>query len=192
MDITEITTMLGTILGIITPLGAGGAILYRRQNKRLKEAEAALAEVNVDKGRIESKKQETDRLLAQIDHQQSTIDKLTERNEKLVEMNAEKEDRHQQDIKDWQERFDKATDRTREVQREREYLWNENAKLIKALSDTERERDFYKMWFCRREFGNEKCDPDKCGRREPQQSIPIKFIPLDKIGQAVPSNTSPT
>lgn len=107
-----------------------GAWLYRKQNARLKESEAKLAEVNVDKGRIEAKKQESDRLLAQIDHQQSTIDKLTERNEKLVEMNAAKEDRHQQDIKDWQDRFDRATDRTREVQREREQLANDKMALI--------------------------------------------------------------
>ena len=52
MDITEITTMLGTILGIITPLGGVGAWLYRKQNKRLKEAEAALAEANVSKANL--------------------------------------------------------------------------------------------------------------------------------------------
>ena len=54
MDITAITTMLGTILGIITPLGGVGAWLYRKQNKRLKEAEAALAEANVSKAKIET------------------------------------------------------------------------------------------------------------------------------------------
>lgn len=58
MDITEITTMLGTILGIITPLGGVGAWLYRKQNKRLKEAEAALAEANVSKAKVESKADE--------------------------------------------------------------------------------------------------------------------------------------
>ncbi|MDE6511519.1 MAG: hypothetical protein K2L00_05450, partial [Muribaculaceae bacterium] len=75
MDLSEITTMLGTLLGVLTPLGGAGAWFYRKQNKRLKEAETKLAEVSVDKGRIEAKKQETERLLAPIDHQEVTIDK---------------------------------------------------------------------------------------------------------------------
>lgn len=126
----ELSTILISLLsggGVTTLIGAW---IYRKQNARLKESEAKLAEVNVDKGRIEAKKQEVDRLLAQIDHQQTTIDKLTLRNEKLVEMNAAKEDRHQQDIKDWQDRFDRATDRTREVQREREQLANDKITLV--------------------------------------------------------------
>ena len=155
MDLSEITTMLGTLLGVLTPLGGAGAWFYRKQNKRLKEAETKLAEVNVDKGRIEAKKQETDRLLAQIDHQQSTIDKLTERNEKLVQMNAEKEDRHQQDIKDWQDRFDRATDRTREVQREREQLANDKVTLVEQIGELK--LDLAKL----------KCEDTGCPFRKP-------------------------
>lgn len=131
----ELSTILISLLsgGSLTTLI--GAWFYRKQNARLKESEAKLAEVNVDKGRIEAKKQEADRLLAQIDHQQSTIDKLTERNEKLVQMNAEKEDRHQEDIKDWQDRYDRATDRTREVQREREQLANDKIALVEQIGE---------------------------------------------------------
>ena len=151
----ELGTMLATSGGFTTIVGIYGAWQYRKQNKRLKESEAKLAEVNVDKGRIEAKKQETDRLLAQIDHQQSTIDKLTERNEKLVQMNAEKEDRHQQDIKDWQDRFDRATDRTREVQREREQLANDKVALVEQIGDL------------KLELAKKKCEDTECPFRKP-------------------------
>ncbi|MDE5975765.1 MAG: hypothetical protein K2G69_04375, partial [Muribaculaceae bacterium] len=103
MDITEITTMLGTIVGIITPLGGVGAWLYRKQAKRLKEAEANLAEANVSKARIEGKSDEWHIWKEQCESLSQLNHTLTERNEKLVQMNAEKEDRHQQDIKDWEE-----------------------------------------------------------------------------------------
>lgn len=132
-----------------------GAWLYRRQNKRLKESEAKLAEINVDKGRIEAKKQEVDRLLVQIDHQQGTIDKLIERYEKLVEMDAAKEDRHQDDIKDWQDRFDRATDRTREAQREREHLANDKIKLIEEIGEL------------KIELVKKRCDDKECPFRLP-------------------------
>ena len=176
----ELSTVLTTILSTLLPLICGGGWLYRRQNKKLKEAEVMLAEVNVDKGRIEAKEQESDRLLKQIDHQQSTIDKLTERNEKLVQMNAEKEDRHQQDIKDWEDRFTNQTNFLRGVQRELLSKTQAEIDHAKRESELERERDFYKMWFCQREFGDEKCDPEKCGRRKPKQLVPIKYIPLEE------------
>lgn len=151
----ELSTILISLMsggGLTTIVGAW---IYRRQNKRLKESEAKLAEINVDKGRIEAKKQEVDRLLAQIDHQQSTIDKLTERNEKLVEMNAAKEDRYQNDIKDWQDRFDRATDRTREVQREREQLANDKIALIEEIGEL-------KVTLVKK-----RCDDQKCPFRMP-------------------------
>lgn len=151
----ELSTILTTILSTLVPLLGGGAWMYRKQNKKLKDTEVKLAEVNVDKGRIEAKKQEVDRLLAQIDHQQGTIDKLTERNEKLVQMNAAKEDRHQADIKDWQDRFDRATDRTREVQREREQLANDKIALVEEIGEL------------RLELQKKRCNLLTCPYREP-------------------------
>lgn len=118
MDITEITTMLGTMLGIITPLGGVGAWLYRKQNKRLKEAEAALAEANVSKAKVESKADEWNIWKEQLEAEREHVKFKDERINELLRMNADKEDRHQQDIKDWEERFDKQTDRLRDVQRD--------------------------------------------------------------------------
>ena len=118
MDITAITTMLGTILGIITPLGGVGAWLYRKQNKRLKEAEAALAEANVSKAKIESKADEWNIWKEQLEAEREHVKFKDERINELLRMNADKDDRHQQDIIDWEERFDKQTDRLRDVQRD--------------------------------------------------------------------------
>lgn len=184
MDITEITTMLGTILGIITPLGGVGAWLYRKQNKRLKEAEAALAEANVSKAKVESKADEWNIWKEQLEAEREHVKFKDERINELLRMNAEKEDRHQQDIKDWEERFTNQTTYLRSVQRDLLTKTQQEIVYTKKIADLERERDYFKLWFCRREFGNEKCDPDKCGRREPQQSIPIKYIPLDELNKS--------
>lgn len=118
MDLSEITTILGTLLGVLTPLGGAGAWFYRKQNKRLKEAETKLAEVNVDKGRNEAKEQESNRLLAQIDHQQVTIDKYIDRYDALVAKCAAMEDQHQGDLKDWAERYSEQTQIVRDQRKE--------------------------------------------------------------------------
>lgn len=188
MDITEITTMLGTLLGIITPLGGVGAWLYRKQNKRLKEAEAALAEANVSKAKVESKADEWNIWKEQLEAEREHVKFKDERINELLRMNAEKEDRHQQDIKDWEERFTNQTTFLRSVQRDLLAKTQQEIVYTKKIADLERERDFFKLWFCRREFGSEQCDPAKCGRREPQQSIPIKYIPLDESNNITPVN----
>lgn len=190
MDITEITTMLGTILGIITPLGGVGAWLYRKQNKRLKEAEAALAEANVSKAKVESKVDEWNIWKEQLEAERKHVKFKDERINELLRTNAEKEDRHQQDIKDWEERFTSQTTYLRSVQRDLLAKTQQEIVYTKKIADLERERDFFKLWFCRREFGSEKCNPEKCDRREPQQSIPIKYIPLDDHNQSTPIEVS--
>lgn len=118
MEIMELTTVLGTLLGTLTPLGGVGVWLYRKQNKRLKEAEAQLAETNVSKAKIEGKADEWHIWKEQCEALSDQNKALIERNEKLVQMNADKEDRHQADIKDWEERFTNQTTYLRGVQRD--------------------------------------------------------------------------
>ena len=184
MDITEITTMLGTIVGIITPILGAGWWKDRKQNKKLKDTEVALAEVNVEKAKMESKADEWNIWKEQLEAEREHVKFKDERINELLRMNAEKEDRHQQDIKDWEERFTNQTTYLRSVQRDLLTKTQQEIVYTKRIADLERERDFFKLWFCRREFGNEKCDPEKCGRREPQQSIPIKYIPLDELNKS--------
>lgn len=168
--------MLGTLLGVLTPLGGVGAWVYRKQNKRLKETEAQLAEVNVDKGRIEAKEQETNRLLAQIDHQQKTIDTLMDRNQKLVLANAEKEDRYQDDLKDWASRYSEQTLIVRDQRKEITEMHEREKEHIRREVQLEKERDHYKSWRCYREYNG---TDDGCERRKPKQPIPLKYVPLE-------------
>lgn len=122
MDLQEIITLLGTLLGVLTPIGGVSVFMYRKQGKRLKNTEVALAEANVEKAKMESRK---DQITLLSDMNASLI----ERNDKLVKMNAEKEDRHQQDIKDWEERFTKQTEVLRTSQRHEKELADEVIRL---------------------------------------------------------------
>lgn len=149
MDITEITTMLGTLVGVITPLGGFGAWLYRKQNKRLKEAEAALAEANVNNAKMQGKSDEWRIWKEQNEALSELNQKLTERNEKLVQMNADKEDRHQQDIKDWEERFTNQTTYLRGVQRDLISANEREKEHIRRESLLERRISYLITWICK-------------------------------------------
>lgn len=149
MDLTELTTLLSTLLGVLAPLGGVGAFMYRRQNKRLKEAETQLAEINVTKGKVEAQSESWHIIKEQNDSLSALNQQLIERNQALVNMNAAKEDRHQEDIKDWQERFDKAVDRTREVQRENAQLAADKVELIKRNASLEARIAYISGWVCK-------------------------------------------
>lgn len=165
--------MLGTIVGLIAPLGGIGAFMYRKQSKRLKEAETRLAEVSVEKSKAEVMadnwtiwKEENERLHA------ANLS-LTERNGDLVNANAEKEDRHQQDIKDWEVRFTNQTDRLREVQRNLLEANDRECKLTREVARLTIERNHYKEWRCIKPFS-------RCKIREPEQGIKYpRYTPLD-------------
>ena len=168
--------MLATSGGITTVLGLVGAVQYRKQHKRLKESEAKLAEVNVDKGRNEAKDQETNRLLAQIDHQQKPIDKYIERYDTLVTKSAEREDQYQADLKDWSERYTEQTHIVRDQRKEITELHEREKEHIRREVQLEKERDHYKSWRCYREYNR---TDEGCERRKPKQPIPLKYVPLE-------------
>ncbi len=136
MDIAELTTIFGTLLGVLTPLGGVGAWLYRKQNKRLKESEAQLAEANVSKAKIESKADEWHLYKEQLDTANHRI-------VDLLKTNADKEDRHQQDLKDWQERY---TEQTRLVRN----LHKENKEYIKREGILMRRIQYLVSFICKR------------------------------------------
>lgn len=150
MDMMEIITMLGTIVGIITPLGGFGAWLYRKQAKRLKEAEAQLAEANVQRAKIEGKSDEWHIWKEQCEALSELNAKLTDRNEKLVQMNAAKEDRHQQDIKDWEERFANQTTYLRGVQRDLIASNEREKEHIRREGLLERRIAYLFTWICKK------------------------------------------
>lgn len=126
----ELSTILTTIISTVVPLISTGAWMYRRQNKKLKDAEVKLAEANVGKAKVESKADEWHIWKEQLEAEREHVKFKDERIEQLLKMNADKEDRHQQDIREWEERFDKSVDRTREVQRENAKLHEDKIALI--------------------------------------------------------------
>lgn len=155
MNLQEIITLLGTALGLLTPIGGVGIFMYRRQNKRLKNAEAALAEVNVDKAKAETKNENSAILERQIEQLSTLNDKMMSRNKELIQMNAEKEDRHQRDIKDWEERFTNQTTVLRNAQR------NEKERADEVIRLTEENGKL------RVELEKKRCDDMPCPFRLP-------------------------
>lgn len=175
MDANEIMTFLGTLLGVLTPLGGVGIFFYRKQTRRLKDAEAALAEVSVDKAKVEGQADQWHIWREQNERLDNLNAQLLERNQKLIQMNAEKEDRHQEDIKDWESRFDSQTDRLREVQRALVSANEREVELTRKLGEAELERDHYKQWMCKKPW-------KVCKEREPEQAIKHdKYVPLEEL-----------
>ena len=187
INLMEITTILGSVLGIFTPLGGLGVVLYQKQNKRLKEAEAALAEANVNKAKVESKADEWDIWKEQLEAERAHVKFKDERIDTLLKLNAEKENRYQESLKEYQQDLREAQkeirDKTAQI---RKYVED----IIKAESETNRvnnnlnealdritvltaERDeerrkkeYYKRWRCEKSICS---DPD--GRIPPNSKL---------------------
>lgn len=147
--------MLGTILGLLTPIGGVTVFMYRKQNRRLKEAEAKLAEVNVNKAEAEAKAENWHIWEQQCDALHKMNQDLIQRNADLVRMNAEKEDRHQEDIKNWEERFTDQTQVLRNAQR------NEKERADEVIRLTE-ENAALKV-----ELAQVRCNDINCPFRQP-------------------------
>lgn len=160
----DITTALVSMAGTLTPLVGGGALLFMRQNKRIKEAEARLAEVNVDKAKVETRADNWHIWREQNETIVSLNKALIERNKELIASMREKEDSHQADIRDWKE-------------------------MIAQLSEARRERDYYFQWRCYREQGDR---PQDCKRRKPKQKVPLRYAPLNasKPEEETPASAS--
>lgn len=157
MDITEITTLLGSILGVLTPLGGVGIFLYRKQCKRLKESEARLAEANVDKAKVEVKAEDWHIWKEQCEALSEQNRALLERNSELIRINREKEDAHQQDIKDWESRFTDQTRVLRDTQREFRDTLTGQIELTQQIGDLREANAYLRQWLCE----DAECDHGK-------------------------------
>lgn len=141
MDITEVTTLLGTLLGVLTPLVGTGIWRYRRQNKRLKDAEMKLAEVNVDKAKVEAKVEDWHLWKEQLDAEREHVKFQDERITELLKENDAKDDRRRQEVKEWEERFTKQTEYLRDVQRNYTQSLETNAQLTKEIGELKLEHE---------------------------------------------------
>lgn len=133
------TSVVGTVLSII----------WWKQTKRMKEAEVKQKEAEADEA-------EVSRLLAQIDHEQVTIENLIKLNnshsERLSVLNAA---------------VDKHIDRNRELS-DRLYkseteLNRLNERIIALTEERDNERsmkEHYKMWHCRKSGCEDRMPPN--------------------------------
>ncbi len=155
IDFAEVSTALGTVVSIFTALGGVGIWQYKKQNKRLKNAEVLLSEVQVEKARMETKAddwhiwKEQNESLAELNKQ------LTDRNHELVDMLAEKENRHQEELKDKTEQIRKYVDDVMkaesEINRVNDLLHESKDRITELTEERDEERrkkEYYKRWRC--------------------------------------------
>lgn len=133
------TSVVGTILSII----------WWKQTKRLKEAEVKQKEAEADEA-------EVSRLLAQIDHEQVTIENLIKLNnshsERLSVLNATV-DKHI-------DRNRELSDRLYQSETEQNRL---NERIIALTEECNNERsmkEHYKMWHCRKSGCEDRIPPN--------------------------------
>lgn len=141
------TSVVGTVLSII----------WWKQTKRLKEAEVKQKEAEAEKSQADADEAEVTRLLAQVDHQQKTIENLLTLNsnltERLSELNAT---------------VDKHIDRNRElsdrVYKSETELNRLNERIIALTEEKDAERslkEHYIMWHCRKAGCADRIPPNE-------------------------------
>lgn len=187
----ELSTVLLTIISTVAPLIGGGSWFFHRQNKRLKEAEARLAEVNVDKAKVETRAEDWHIWKEQCEALTEQNKVLIERNTQLVKINTEKENRLQESIKNWESRFTDQTTVLRGVQRD---LIAANEKMItkeQYISTLRLYINWLLDWHCEREEGEKK---DECNRRKPRQKVKLHYEPPTGIDSLLTqrNNANPT
>ena len=149
-----------TILGILSAiLGCSTLlswVLYRGANKRIKDAEA-------DKANAEAEAVQWDLYEKRIEATHKSIDILNAQLEAQIKLAARKEDI-----------IEDKTQAIRKLQEAMSTLQNERLKDANEIGELKQERDFYKMWHCKREFGTSR---EECVRRQPPQKIALKYTP---------------
>lgn len=103
--LNEFNEILTTVLTTLTASGGFGIWLHKKHNRRMRQLEAQLAEANVKKAKVESKVEEWHIIKEENEILSKLNQQLIERNGQLVKMNAEKEDRYQEDKKEMEERY---------------------------------------------------------------------------------------
>lgn len=173
MSITSVLEIFGAIC---TALGGYegikwlvGFFAHRREEKRLKGAEANKAEAEADQSAVATEKALRDmyeetlgemrvEFTERINELHASLTNMNERNHELLKAGARKDDI-----------INDKTTKIRELQDELLASTKENGQLEKRLL-------FYKNWHCRRELGDGK---DDCRRREPAQNPPLKYEPIE-------------
>jgi predicted RNase H-like nuclease (RuvC/YqgF family) len=141
------TSVVGTILSVI----------WWKQTKRLKEAEVKQKEAEADKTQADADDAEVTRLLAQVDHQQKTIENLLTLNsnltERLSKLNATV-DKHIN-------RNRELSDRLYQSETEQNRLNERIIALTKECNNERSMKEHYKMWHCRKSGCEDRIPPNE-------------------------------
>lgn len=174
------------ILRYITPLLAGGTLLtwflYRKAEKRIKQAEASKSEAEASKSAAEAKLAHANVKIAEIE----TKDKEREYNDHRFDdlhdtirtMNSHLKEVVASEV----EKDNTITDKTRRIREKDDEIAALNRQLLEKEATIGKLKLFIhwlSMWQCRREHGKPTCigrnKAKKCDRRLPRQNPPIPF-----------------
>lgn len=163
--------ILTFVFGGTSVVGTALSVIWWKQTKRMKEAEVKQKEAEAEKSQADADEAEVTRLLAQVDHQQKTIENLLTLNsnltERLSKLNAT---------------IDKHIDRNRElsdrVYKSETEINRANERIIELTEERDNERamkEHYKMWHCRKAGCADRIPPNNKlkGRKytPPEESV---------------------
>lgn len=123
-----------------------GAVVYRAQNKRLKEAEVNEKEVMVEKAKIEARRNEIDLIVAQLERTERACE---QKDKRMSELN-DAIDKH---INRRHELVDKLSESEQETNRVNRLLNEANQRIIKLTEERDKEhlmREHFEAWRCER------------------------------------------
>lgn len=183
MNIKSIVEVFGAVL---TALGGYefikwlvGYITHRKQEKRIKGAEADKAESEAGKSAVATED-------AIRDMYEETLEKISSLDEKrIAEIRAEANARIAELVKENQELHKQNLELLKAGARKDEII-EDKAKMIrelqerrvedaKKIGELEKKVQWHECWHCKREYGKGKND---CLRREPAQNPPLKYEPI--------------
>lgn len=94
---------------------------------------------------------------------------------KREEMHEKIEEFLQNQLLEKERRFNDQTDRLREVQRDLVAANERELALTRENGELKLEIEWHRQWHCSREQNETE---DGCKRREPEQKIPLKYVPF--------------
>lgn len=162
MNWENIAVIIGALGGLELIKYFVGLVINRRNNRRKDDAEA-------DKAETEADKEESARLITELDHQQKTIENLLELNNSLSARLSKLNETVDKHIDRNRELSDRLYKSETELNRANERI----ADLTQKLGEALRLADYYEVWRCERH----DCQ-DPRGPRPPRDKLKgLKFEP---------------
>ncbi|MBD5231689.1 MAG: hypothetical protein HDS66_06020 [Bacteroidales bacterium] len=169
IDFSEISAALGTLSSVLALFGGVGVWLYRKQNKRLKESEAMLSEINVEKAKLDFDKERINHLHQIIENYNKTEIEHSQRISDLNHALNVKEDECRDKTLQIRNLTEKLYTSEQEVNRVQDLLNDTKDELLKRTEERDEERrkkEYYKRWRCEKSYCK---DPD--GRQPPNSKL---------------------